>query len=99
MTTPPRKNETSLIENFKRQKWVTLIALPILIVAMIEEIYWIWGLLFIYWGIYSIRNKQVYLLETIEAEEDPVLFWLLVVLWIGSGLVYVQTSLFPTLWS
>jgi hypothetical protein len=99
MPTPPMRQKPSLVESLKDQKWITLIALPILIVAMFENIYWIWGLLYIYWGVQSLMSRQVYLLEPIDVDEDPVLYWLIITLWIGAGPLYVQTSFFPTLWS
>jgi len=66
---------------------------------MFENIYWIWGMLYVYWGVQSVISKQVFLLEPVHADEDPILYWLIVTLWIGAGLLYVQTSFLPTFWS
>jgi len=97
MATPPRKQKSNLLKSFESQKWVTLIALPILVIATVNSIYWIWGLLFVFWGLQSISNRQVFLLEEIHRDEDPVLYWLITALWIGSGLLYLQASFLLTL--
>lgn len=98
MVTPPINEKPNLVNSLRRQKWLTLIVLPILIYAMIKEIYWVWGILFVYWGLYSIRTQEVYLLETIQRDDDPLLYWLIVALWIGSGIAYIHSSFFPAMW-
>jgi len=45
----------------------------------------------------KISNRQVFLLEEIHRDEDPVLYWLITALWIGSGLLYLQASFLLTL--
>lgn len=82
----------------KQQKWLTLIGLPVLLFTSLASIYTLWGVLFMIWGLTSLRTGQVYLLETIYRRDDPALFWVIVVLWIGSGGLYVLGDLFPAIW-
>ncbi|MGI9405540.1 MAG: hypothetical protein ACR2O4_04140 [Hyphomicrobiaceae bacterium] len=76
-----------------KQKWLTMIALPILIVTMLYEIYGVWGALFVFWGISSLLDGEAYLIEPIQQRRNPILFWVIVTLWIGSGLLYVYADL------
>jgi hypothetical protein len=94
--TPKRTKKSNFWENLKSQKWITLICLPICLIATFQAIYWIWGLLFIYWGVSAVINGQAFLLEPIERQRDPALFWLINLLWIGSGITYVLAD-FPPL--
>ena len=97
MTPKLRAKPTSASRVLAEQKWLTLIGLPILIYAMLNGIYAVWGVLFIFWGVRSAMAGQVHLLEDIDKEEDPLLFWIIVALWIGSGLLYVYIDFAPHL--
>ena len=93
--TPERQPASiPLKDRLGQQKWLTLIGLPILIYTTLTGIYSIWGLLFIYWGLMSARHGTVHLLEDIEQEENPVLFWLIELLWFGTGLLYIYADLY-----
>ena len=74
------------------RKPITMIALPILIGSFFFEIYWTWGLLFIYWGAMSIRSGDAYVVEPIERREHPILFWIITALWMGSGAYYLYVD-------
>ena len=93
MTPNPSPGPRSLRDALRRQKWLTLIGLPVLVFAMLNSIYSPWGLLFIYWGITSVVAGNVYLLEDVERREDPALFWIIVAMWIGTGLLYVHADI------
>tara|TARA_B100000686_G_C16535741_1_gene834716 strand:- start:588 stop:752 length:165 start_codon:yes stop_codon:yes gene_type:complete len=53
--------------------------------------------LFVYWGVASAVTGDVFLLETIRRRDDPVLFWIIVAMWIGFGLMYVAYDALPYL--
>ena len=93
-----RPRPTSQLSSALRaQKWPTLILLPVLIVAMLWDVYAVWGALFVVWGLTSALSGQVYLIEPIERRDDPALFWIILGLWIGSGLLYIHATLAPYL--
>ena len=100
MATPPmtRKSSPSLRDTLRQQKWLTLIGLPVLLISTFMGIYTLWGVLFVYWGITSLRSGQVYLLEDIDRAEDPALFWIIAIMWIMTGGLYVLGDLFPAIW-
>ena len=74
-------------------KWPTLAALPILAFATYFEWYWVWGLLFIYWGISSTLAGEAFVVEPLYRGRNPVLFWLVSVVWVIFGLWYVVSDL------
>ncbi len=74
-------------------KWLTVIAIVVLTVATIMSWYWVWGLLFIYWAVGSIRIGEAFVVETVHREDNPVLFWIISAMWAGFGLWYVITDL------
>lgn len=91
----PKRKESDFKEVLRQQKWLTLIGLPILMYTTFIGTYSVWGLLFVFWGLTSVKSGSVYLLEPIEREEDPALFWIISVMWIGFGLLYVLTDFYP----
>ncbi|MGB0504705.1 MAG: hypothetical protein ACPGGK_00790 [Pikeienuella sp.] len=99
--TPKRKSETQKSRTgqnvWASQKWRTLIVLPVMIVATLLGWYAIWGLLFVYWGYLALTRGEVFLVEAINRDEDPALFWILMALWFGSGAYYIASAFYPNL--
>ncbi|MEM6579118.1 MAG: hypothetical protein AAF678_11555 [Pseudomonadota bacterium] len=89
MTPKLRANGTPFRQAFAQQKWRTLIGLPILIYSTIEGFYFVWGVLFVLWGLGSLRTGRIFLLEDIDRRDDPALFWIIFAMWIGTGATYV----------
>lgn len=71
------------------------IAYPVLLVAALLGFYWVWGLLFLWWLVPTIRSGQAFLMFDITRAQDPLLFWAVVVLWAVFGLMMIAASLFP----
>ena len=84
----------SFVQTLKHQKWLTLIVLLMLLTSTLSGFYGLWGLLFIFWGLLAVRSRQTFLIEPISRSENPALFWLLTVLWIALGALYVLTDIF-----
>ena len=42
-------------------------------------------MLFIYWGAIGIRDGDVFVVEPVSRDENPVLFWLTTAMWAGLG--------------
>lgn len=68
---------------FLNFKWKTILALAIVYLAVIMGWSWVWGLLFIMWTIPALYSGQTHLVEEINRDENPVLFWLIVGTWMG----------------
>ena len=95
MATPERTKNPKISEFLDSQKWPSLLALPVLMVATINNIYSIWGVLFVYWGLRSLFSGEVYLVESIERDKNPILFWIISAMWIGFGIMYIIADLYP----
>lgn len=74
---------------------INYIALPVLLVAAYLQIYWLWGMLFLWWIVPSVMTGQTALFFDIERVKDPVLFWAVVILWALFGAMMIAASLFP----
>ena len=66
-------------------KWPTVVAIAVLMAATYFSWYWVWGVLFVYWAIVGLRTGDAFVVEPISRDENPVLFWLIVVMWAGLG--------------
>ncbi|WP_120631970.1 hypothetical protein [Ruegeria sp. EL01] len=74
---------------------VNYVALPVLLVSAVLGLYWVWGLLFLWWLMPSIMTGQTALVSDIIRDQDPVLFWSVAILWAAFGLMMIAASLFP----
>lgn len=77
----------------KNVKWFTVAALGVLTIATIQEWYWVWGLLFVFWAVLGIRSGSAFLIEDISRREHPALFWLISAMWTGFGAYYIYADL------
>ena len=71
----------SLSGSVGKTKWLTIAVMLALLAATALEWYWAWGVLFLYWSVAGIVMGQVFLVETIERARNPVLFWVVSLMW------------------
>lgn len=71
------------------------IALPVLLGAAFFGLYWVWGLMFLWWLVPSVTTGQTMLVTEINRDADPIMFWAVVTLWALFGLMMIAANLFP----
>ena len=73
-------------------RWFTVAALLVLAVATYMNWYFVWGLLFVYWGLHAVVSGSAFVVETIDRDPHPILFWVICTLWTGLGLwaIYID---------
>lgn len=91
MATPPRKSEL----NRRPVKWLTIGALVIIVVASFLYWNWIWGLIFWAWAWQMFTTGTAFLVEEIERDVSPVLFWILILMWFLFGAFYLASAVWP----
>ena len=64
------------------------IVLILLFVAVIFNISWLWGLLFLYWAGHSWMTGHVFFVEDVSRHENAPLFWAVIVSLTVIGLYY-----------
>lgn len=64
------------------KRWRSILALCLIATGLFFDWYWVWGILFIFWALLDLRNRRTYLLEDIPRSECPVLYWVIVLLWL-----------------
>ena len=78
------------------RRLVNHMALPVILVAAVLGLYWVWGLLFLWWMVPSVMTGQTALVFDISREHDPILFWAVAIFWAVFGLMMIAASLCPT---
>lgn len=76
----------------RRQKWKALFGLSLIGIGLAMDWYWVWGILFLIWAVGDIRSKQTHLLEGVTRSESPILYWIIIVLWIFFGVYALGTA-------
>ena len=56
---------------------------------------WIWGILFIFWAIPAFLTGETHLVGSVPRDTQPVVFWLVTVLWIVLGVLTILLDLAP----
>ncbi len=74
-----------------RVKWRTLLALLLIYIAVIFNLQWVWGVLFLIWVLPDIYSGITFFVEPIVKNENPVLFWLIIVSWILMSAYSIST--------
>jgi len=75
-------------------KWKTLLGLVFLAAAVVTNWNWMWGVFFLLWSCDALFTGHVHLVEPISREENPVLFWIITVAWVGLSIA----SFVPDSW-
>ncbi|WP_421703088.1 hypothetical protein [Aliiroseovarius sp.] len=78
-----------------RSRLINYLALPVLLAAAVTGLYWVWGLLFLWWLVPSIATGLAHFVFEVDRDQDPILFWIVVVMWAAFGLMLIAASLFP----
>jgi len=55
---------------------------------LINNWLFVWGIFCLFWGLENIRAKEAYFVERIERAINPVLYWIIIGIWLGMGLFY-----------
>ena len=63
-------------------KWKSLVGVALLWVAVILEIEWVWGLVFLMWLIPDLMSRDTYFLEYVSRKENPISYWLIMGSWL-----------------
>ena len=74
---------------------LNVVGLVICLTATIYSLEWVWGVLFIYFGIYMAWHKEAFLLAPARATENVFIHWTIVSLWMVWGGLTLIGDLWP----
>lgn len=69
------------VELIKPIRWKAYVGLGLIVLYLLTEWAWIWGVFFALWVVMDVRSGQTHLLESISKKQNPVLYWVIVVMW------------------
>ena len=74
----------------------TWIALVIVWFAVLMNLPWIFGLLFLAWAIYDIVTGESSFVQTVNRNAHPVAFWVVVLTWLAFACLYIAFAVWST---
>ncbi|WP_353778130.1 hypothetical protein [Winogradskyella sp. 3972H.M.0a.05] len=74
-------------------KWRTIFAIVLMYIAIVMNWEWVWGILFLIWVVPDLFRGVTYFIEPIAKDENPVLYWIIVLTWLLMS-VYSLSTLF-----
>ena len=77
-----------------RSQGLTIAALVVVIGAVVLDFEWLWGLLFLTWSVPSLFSGVTYLVQPISRDENPWMFWIVVLLWLGSSVAMIAWEIY-----
>ncbi len=78
-----------------QSKLPTVVALAVLLGATFVGWYWVWGIFFLYWALSGIVTGQAFVVQSIQRDESPVLFWLISITWLILAGLAIFFDFFP----
>jgi len=67
----------------EKRKWRSLVGLMVVYLAILLEANWLWGALFLLWVIPDLKTGTTYFIEPLSRSKNPVLYWAVILTWIG----------------
>lgn len=65
----------------REYKWRAIAGLVLVLLAVLLEANWVWGVLFLLWVIPDLKHGSTHFLEHIERRKNPLVYWLVVSVW------------------
>ncbi|MCT4618374.1 MAG: B12-binding domain-containing radical SAM protein [Marinisporobacter sp.] len=84
--------------SFKKPiKWKTILGITLVLCAIIFDMPIFFGVLYILWAILDIKSGYAYILEDVSRRDHKILYWIIVLMWLCSG-IYVFTDALLNNW-
>lgn len=74
-------------------KWRAIIGIILVMAGIIFNWSILFGVLYITWAIMDIQSGYAFILEDVSRAENPILYWITVMIWLLSGLYVVSEEL------
>lgn len=83
--------------NTSSMKWRTIAGLILVYAATIFNLQWAWGIMFLIWVIPDLFSGVTYFMEPISKQENPILYWVIVISWILMSVMMIGSLVWPEL--
>lgn len=95
-TSQNKRNKNEVVEDTSQTiKWKAIFGLSLILLSIFLNWSWLWGVLFLAWVIPDIKSGYTHLFEIISKHENPILYWLIIGVWILLSLYSFTYSLKP----
>jgi hypothetical protein len=78
----------------KATKWRSVLGLLLVYIAVFLNWQWLWGVLFLFWIIPDFFTGETSFIEPIERQENPILYWTILLTWLVLSLYLLATLFF-----
>ena len=68
------------------KQWKNILGLVIIVVSVIMDWHWAWGIMFFIWFLQGIQHEETTLFEGVTKRESPILYWVILLMWLGMAL-------------
>lgn len=90
---------SSIKIGYKSQiKWKAILGLAAVVIGMVMNWNIIFGVLYLTWGIQDLRSGYSFILEEVNRNDNPILYWSTVSIWLLSGFYVLLEPWIISLW-
>lgn len=82
---------------FEQSPWKAALALILIWIGVAANWNWLWGLFFLLWAAQALVSRVVFLIEPVERDRHPLLYWPITISWILLGLLFCVLDFVPSL--
>ena len=83
--------------------WRSAVALVLILIIFVFNLSWVWALVALLWIVPDLMSGTTFLMEPIERARNPILYWIILLVWLGVGthavLEEFAPQLLPSGWS
>ena len=76
-------------------KWKAILGLATVYVALITNLWSLWGLVVLLWILPDLRRGSTHFLEVVNRQDNPILFWTMMLTWIALAVYMIAIDLSP----
>ncbi|MEM8897357.1 MAG: hypothetical protein AAGC85_04600, partial [Bacteroidota bacterium] len=63
--------------------WKAWMGVGLILAGLLMDWHWLWGIFFLLWALSDLRSGVTYLFEPIHKKTNPLLYWLILMIWLG----------------
>lgn len=54
---------------------------------------WLWGALFVFWALPAYFSRQVFFIDMVERDKEPIFYWAILATWVLLGCVMTLSDI------
>lgn len=89
------QKESQGVISLRSLKWRAGVGIGLVYVAVVMNLTWVWGIIFLVWVIPDLKTGSTYFFEAIHRKQNPIMYWIIVGSWLWLSLFLFSGIFYP----